>query len=141
MSSNRIGSAVPLLASAAKTATGNGDAVWLPYRFPRAVVFVCDLTAAATDAADTLDVKVQTMLDGTNWTDVCHFTQMLGNGGAKRFAMKVTADTAVSIFVPSAAVAADAVQNLVGDRFRAVWAIVDADVDCSFTFSVTAIGM
>lgn len=141
-STNKMHRVVTLLASAARTVgSGSGSEIRLPQTLPEAVVFVCDLTAVSTDAADTLDVKVQTKLDGVNWTDVCHFTQMLGNGGVKRFAMKITADAAEGIFVPSAAVAEDAVRDVAGDSYRAVWTIVDADLDASFTFSVTAMGM
>ena len=76
-----------LQASAAKTATGTGSEITLDGY--EAIVFQCELTAAATDAGDTLDVFVQTTIDGTTWLDAVHFTQMLGNGDAKAGAVEL----------------------------------------------------
>jgi hypothetical protein len=129
-----------LAASAARTATGNGSSVKLPAA--QAFAFVCDLTAAATDVGDTLNVFIQTKLDGTNWVDVVHFTEMLGNGGAKRYITKITAHVATAEFENGAALGAAAVRNLMGDAWRARWAIVNAGAaDQSFTFSITAVPM
>ena len=131
---------ITLAASAARTSTGTASAVRLPISF-RACAFTLDVTAAATDAADTLDVKIQTLLDGTNWTDVCAFTQVLGNGGAKRYVGKIAAAVANAEFEVGTALAAGNIRHLFGDEYRAVWTIVDADVDASFTFAVTACPM
>ena len=131
-----------LLASAARTDTAgtNGDAVYLP-RPLNALVFVLDVTAAATDAGDLLDVKVQTLIDGTNWVDVCYFTQVLGNGGAKRYIAKILCSTAQAMFSDTALTAGN-VRHLFGDTWRVNWVIVDAGTDnASFTFSVKAIAM
>jgi hypothetical protein len=108
---------------------------------PRAIGFVLDLTAAATDAADTLDVKVQTRLDGTNWVDVVSFTQCLGNGGAKRHFAKIDAGIAQAMFENGAALAAGNVRNLIGEVWRTVHTQADADSNGSFSFSVTACPM
>lgn len=108
---------------------------------PRAIGFVLDLTAAATDAGDTLDVKIQTRLDGTNWVDVVSFTQCLGNGGAKRHFAKIDAGIAQAMFENGAALAAGNVRNLVGEVWRVVHTQVDADSDGTFSFSVTACPM
>ena len=105
-----------------------------------AFAFVLDVSAAATDAADTLDVTVQTMIDGTNWVDVIHFTQVLGNGGAKRFVAKLMADTAEALF-SDAVIAAGTVRHLLGDEWRINYVQVDGDADASFTFSVKACPM
>jgi hypothetical protein len=49
-------------------------------------VFFLNVTAAGVGAGDTLDVYVQHSLDdGVNYDDFVHFTQALGNGGAKKF--------------------------------------------------------
>lgn len=135
---------VELVASAARTATSTGttavDLLSRPGGQPaKSIAFVLDVSAAATDAADTLDVFVQTKLDGTNWVDVVHFTQVLGNGGAKRFFAKIETDTAVTMFENGTALGAAAVRALFGREWRARWAIVDADADGSFTFSLVAI--
>jgi hypothetical protein len=129
--------AVAIQASAAKSTTGTGTAVdglgeW------RAIVFQCDLTAAATEVGDTLDVFVQTTIDGTNWVDVVHFTQMLGNGGAKRFYAKLMWDAALTEFENATALGAAANRSIMGDSYRCRWAITDANANGSFTFSVKA---
>lgn len=126
-----------LLASAARTATAgaNGDAVTLPVA--PAYAFCLDVTVAATDVGDTLDVYVQTLVGG-QWVDVVHFTQVLGNGGAKRFFGKVSAGLAETMFENGTALAAGAVRNLCGDAWRARYVLVDADADATVTFQVTA---
>lgn len=132
--------ATTLLASAArlKTAGTNGDAVRLP--IADAYVFTLDVTAAATDAGDTLDVKVQTLLDGTNWTDVAYFTQCIGTGGAKRYVLKLCpGDVAQAEFAVATALTAGNLRHLAGDAWRVNWVLVDADDDGGFTFSVTAL--
>jgi hypothetical protein len=101
---------------------------------------VLDVTAAGTDAGDTLDVKVQVRLDGTNWVDVAYFTQVLGNGGTKRYIAKVFADVTQAMFL-DAALTAGNVRNLLGQVWRVAYAQVDADSNGSFTFSVTACPM
>lgn len=133
--------AATLAASAARTATGTGSAIRLPAA--QAFAFVLDLTNAATDVGDTLDVFVQTKLDGTNWVDVVHFTQILGNGAnALRYISKITAHVATAEFENATALGAAAVRNLMGDEWRASWTVVDSgDADQTFTFSVTAIPM
>lgn len=133
--------AVTLLASAIQTATGAGDSSRLPVM--QAAAFVLDVTAAATASGDTLDVYVQTMLDGTNWVDVVHFTQILGDiTPPVRYIAKVTSHVATAEFENGTALGAAAVRNLLGDEWRVRWAITDADTDdASFTFSVAACPM
>lgn len=135
---------VTLSASAASTATSTGTdpvTIALPGGSPlTAVQFVLDVTAAATEAGDTLDVYVQTQLDEANWLDVVHFTQVLGDGGAKRYYSKVTANLATSEFENGAALGAAAVRNFLGRKWRARWAITDVSTDnASFTFSVVGV--
>lgn len=133
--------AVTLLASAAQTATGTASSsVYMPVM--QAAAFVLDVTAAATAVGDTLDVYVQTKLDGTNWLDVVHFTQVLGNGDAKRYVAKLSSHIATAEFENGSALGAAAVRNLIGDEWRVRWDITDADTDdASFTFSVAACPM
>jgi hypothetical protein len=129
----------PTTTVAGAIAAGTGSAVSILGQ-PRAMAFVLDVTAAATDVGDTLDVKVQTRLDGTNWVDVCSFTQVLGNGGVKRHIGKIDAGIAQAMFL-NAALAAGSVRNLIGEVYRVAYAQVDADNNASFTFSVTACPM
>lgn len=129
---------IVLLASAARTATGTGEAVTLEGYL--ALVFQLNVTAAATDSGDTLDVYIQTTLDGgATWVDIYHFTQVLGNGGAKKYFGKVVADAALTEFENAAALGAAAGRAIFGSAYRVRWAITDASTqNASFTFSVNA---
>lgn len=130
-----------MLASAARTAdsdVGGEDAI--SDRLDSAAVeFRLSVTAAATAVDDTLDVFIQTTLDGTNWFDVVHFTQVLGNGGAKVYIAKIVRDLAQAEFELATSLGAAAVRHIIGQKYRPRWAIADADADnASFTFSITA---
>jgi len=133
--------AVTLLASAARTAaTGDGSAVKLPALI-NAAAFTLDVTVDESTTADKLDVFVQTKLDGTNWTDVAHFTQHDGDAGAERYVTKITADGAEAEFLNSAALAEASIRDLFGDEWRVRWAITDDSGSASYTFSVSACPM
>lgn len=128
-------------ASSTETANGNSSSVRLP-NAPNAMAFILDVTSAGTDAGDTLDVKVETKLDGSNWVSICAFTQITGDGGAKRHVAKVVSSASESMFEDSSSLSAGSVRNLLGDAFRVSWTIADSgDGDQSFTFSVSAIPM
>lgn len=136
-----MGEAITLKASSAlgDTAGTNGTAVYIGGE--RVVyIIILSVTAAATDAADTLDVYIDWSLDGTTFFNGGHFTQVLGNGGAKSYYMvfgpstsgvadvDISSDQAVSTVVPS----------LFGPYMRARWVIVDGGGGAElFTFSVT----
>jgi len=133
-----------LLASAARTASGVSV-------FPTALaddivagIFQLDVTAAATDVGDTLDVYIQHSLDGTNYDDFIKFTQVLGNGGAKTFLARwnsIGAAPESELGAPQdAAMSAGVLQQPIGRTLRVKWVIVDAGTDdASFTFSVDAV--
>lgn len=128
---------VTLLASGAITATSTGTtAISADGSKYDAVVFQLDVTAAATAVGDTLDMFVQTTVDGTNWLDIAHFTQVLGNGGAKRFIGKVTRDVSETMYETGTALAAAAVRNVLGNQYRTRYVIAGATP--SFTVSVKA---
>lgn len=101
---------------------------------------VLDVTAAATDAGDTLDVYLDTSFDGgATFVNIGHFTQVLGNGGAKTYIMAFkAAPIAASNSVAATAnqSAAAALQIGFGDRFRYRTTLVDADANASFTYSL-----
>ena len=102
-------------------------------------MYVLDVTAAASDVGDTLDVYIQSSVDGTTWDDFIHFTQVLGNGGAKKFrAAHNSIITPTTALGPEAdgTLAAGVKQGPLGSQFRIKYVIVDADADASFTFSV-----
>jgi len=133
--------ATTMLASASQTATSTGESsVRLP-GMVNAIVFILDVTADESTAADLLDVYVQTKLDGTNWTDVVHFTQHAGNAGAKRYVMKISAGTACTGFEVGSALGANAVRDLLGDEWRVRFTVVDDSSSASFTFGVYACPM
>ena len=132
-----------LQASGAQTATNDGSSNAVT-RIPscEAIAFELDVTAAATDAGDLLDVFVQTTIDGTNYVDIAHFTQVLGNGGAKRYFTKVIASVATAEFENATALGAAAVRNLMGIDYRVRWTVTDAGTDnASWTFAVYATPM
>ena len=137
LSDARTSRAITLAASAARTATGTGSQVESPQP-ANGVAVILDVTAAATDVGDTLDVFVQALVDGTNWLDVFHFSQVLGNGGAKRYVTKNRPSAAENEFEASSALGVSSVRDLTATSWRARWDIVDSgDANQSFTFSVT----
>ena len=81
-----------------------------------------DVTAAADGSNDTLDVYLDTSPDGgLTWLNIGHFTQVLGDGGAKKFVMAVGADnpgTSAVTDVTSSANAGATRQFGFNDRFR-----------------------
>ena len=131
---------VTLVASAART-TSSTAAVSVPVELVQSAIFQLTVSAAATDAGDTLDVYVQHTVDGgTTWDDFVHFTQVLGNGGAKKFLAtwnrQVTPESELKP-PADAGLAAGVLQGPVGSTWRVKWVIVDADVDGSFTFALS----
>ena len=135
---------VTLRASAeiATATTQNGTAVKLQRKYSE-LVAVLDATAVATDADDTLNVYIDTSFDGgTSWVNIGHFTEILGNGGAKKFIMSFKANPiAASNSVPfgSDQSAAAALQIGFGDRIRYRAVTVDpTGANIAITYSVTA---
>lgn len=137
-----------LKASAATTASETGAKIKVePDAFPFIEAeFMLDVTAAATDVGDTLDVYIDfSPDDGATWVNAIHFTQVLGNGGAKRELAKINANTGLATATAPLNIAADAASGAVRNislfetvRYRAV--IADAGTDnASFTYSVKAV--
>lgn len=130
------GSTIAMAASAARTTSSN-SADFDIGGFDTVTV-VLDVTAAATDAGDTLDVSIEA-LDGSTYIEVLHFTQVLGNGGAKRFVATIKAEQLAIADISTATLAAGNIRHFLTDTIRAKWAIVDSgDANQSFTFSVNA---
>lgn len=107
--------------------------------------FILDVTAAATEAADTLDVYIDFSPDGESWVNAVHFTQVLGNGGAKKELAKINSNTGLATPTAPLNIASDAASGAVRNisifewvRYRAV--SVDATTDNgSFTYSLKGI--
>jgi hypothetical protein len=99
------------------------------------------VSAAASVVGDTLDVYIQQAYDGTNYDDVVHFTQVKGDGGAKKYIAewyrKYTPES--EMHAPSdAAVAAGVVQGArLTSPLKIKWVIAGAG-DHKFTFKVDA---
>lgn len=122
--------------SAATTVTG--DAVVMREAWREATVFL-NVTAAATDVGHTFDVYIDTSCDGgTTWHNIGHFTQVLGNGGAKKFVMALRSDnpgTSAVLDVTSDASAGATRQYGINDRLR--YRSVNVGPG-SFTFGIKA---
>jgi hypothetical protein len=135
-----------LLASAARTASDVGAAIVIPKRM-KAAVFLLNVTAAATEINDLLDVWIQESPDlgATTWNDILRFTQVLGNGGAKKYIATVNCEAPAereSAAVQDAAMAAGVRQGPVIPYIRPKWTVTDAGADnASFTFSISLISI
>jgi hypothetical protein len=132
-----------LVVLAASQTVTTGTAVALPQvnvpEIRNGVQFVLDVSAAAAAAGDTFDVTVQALIAPGIWADVIHFTQVLGNGGTKRFIAKILGPTVVALYAYAALTAGNQKDTL-GDYWRVVYSVVDGGAHGqSFTFSVTAL--
>lgn len=132
-----------ILAAGAHSISGAGAAVRLvePSLVPNGISFAVDLTAAASTALDTIDIYIETMVDGVHWNPIAHFTQMLGDGGVKRFVITVPELDAAykGENEEAAALGAGSVRTMFGDEYRVAWTINDVSGLAAFTFSVQAL--
>lgn len=121
--------------TASETVTLAGDYSGVPR-----ASFLLSVTAAATDVGDTFDLYLQFSPDGgTTWQDFIHFTQVLGNGGAKKYLAAWQATVAPSSLLAApqdGALAAGVRQGPIGTTIRAKAVVVDANADASFTWSL-----
>lgn len=136
---------ITLRASAAQApGTETSDAIVFNGRgqnpTPREAMILLDVTAAATTSGHTLDVYIDTSPDGgTTWVNIGHFTQVLGDGGAKKFAMALRGDN------PGASAVVDATSDAAAGVTRQ-WGICDrlrargiVNSGGAFTYSVKAL--
>lgn len=129
-----------IVASAARTTSDVSSALTFKSRI-RAAVFQLTVSAAAAASGDLLDVYVQSSVDGgTTYDDFIHFTQVLGNGGAKKFIAKWLRDytPTTALQAPKdASLSAGVSQGPIGDTIRVKWVITDGGAHGqSFTFAV-----
>lgn len=105
--------------------------------------FLLNVSSAAAAAGDTLDVYVQASSNGgTTWDDFVHFTQVLGNGGAKAYLTRwqgQIAPTTAQAAPQDAAMSAGVAAGPHGTTWRVKWVVVSASAPV-FTFTVTASG-
>ena len=131
--------ALTLRASAAVSTAKTDTGAIQGYNAPaKEALVVLNVTSAATLVGDTLDVYVDVTPDGgTTWLNVGHFTQVLGNGGAKKYVMALNsanAGTSAITDVTSDAAAGATRQYGIGTgmRYRGITVGTGA-----FTYSVT----
>ena len=131
-----------LVASRTETADGTSS---VGVRAPADLdvgTFLLNVTAAATEAGDKLNVYIQSSPDsGTTYDDFIHFTEVLGNGGAVKHIAVVNfrgAPTS-SLHTPNdAALSVGVNQGPVSNLWRVKWVVTDASTDnASFTFSIS----
>lgn len=106
------------------------------------LVAILDVTAAATEAGDLLDVYLDTSFDdGETWVNLGRFTQVLGNGGAKRYILSLKSNPVASANVVDATAdqaESAALQIGFGERlrYRAGLTAATTTGNESFTFSI-----
>lgn len=135
-----------LLAAAARTASGTSTAVQIQpplAKWLAGAALHLNVTAAATEVGDTLDVYVQHSLDGgTTFTDFVHFTQVVGNATEPidHFAhwVALMTPTAAMHTTEDAALAVGVKQGPIGSVWRVKWVVAAATTtgNESFTFGV-----
>lgn len=131
-----------LLASANRNTGGNavvGTPV-MTFGSYRSAMISLVVTSAATLAGDTLDVYIQKNVgpeDSPVWHDFVHFTQVLGNGGAKTHVAQVASDDITTPMgaLKDAALAAGVESGPWSDRWRVKWVVAGTG---NFTFAVYA---
>lgn len=135
-----------LLASAARTVSGTAvvpDAVAYELTRSCSMAVLLNVTAAATAAGDTLNVYIQSTIDGgTTYNDFISFTQVLGNGGAKKFEADwnaIITPTTAQAAPTDGTLAAGVKQGPIGAGLRVKWTIATVTAP-SFTFSILAQG-
>ena len=122
------------------TSTSAGEAqISLPWF--TGVVFILNVSAAATANSDTMDVQVQTLVGDDQWVDAVAFTRILGDGGTVVFVSDLVTNAAISAnqVIPPGALGAGEILAIIGDAWRVTADLVDGGGgDTSFTFTVKA---
>ncbi len=138
---------ITLLASAARVASGSlvvptkgvAGSIYPDLGHIHAAIFLLNFTVVQTVAGDTCNVYIQSAIDGgTIWDDFVAFTQVLGNGGLKKFVAQWQRDAPVASAtalhgVSDAALAAGVINGPAGPDWRVKWTIAGTG---SFTFDL-----
>jgi hypothetical protein len=133
---------VTLVESAARSSSSNSGALSISQlEYVKAAIFFLDVTSAAQLVGDTLNVYIQSSLDGTVWDDFVSFTQALGNGGAKQYLARWVRDLSpeTELAAPSDKAMAEGVRRgpVPCSYWRVAW-VIEGGENKSFTFSVSA---
>ena len=126
-----------LMSSTAITASGNGTVEALFPGMVSGLSLTCNVASAGSSSGDKLDMYVQTKIDGSNWLDVCHFGQVLGDSTGIRMMDKIHANGSVTAFASTDVLAAAAQRDLLGSEWRARW-VITSSTDPTFSASVYA---
>jgi hypothetical protein len=135
------GELITLLASAAQGVTlgTNGTAVYVGGERHRLGVLL-NVTAAASEITDLLDVYVDVSPDNAKWMNAIRFTRVLGNGGAVSFfaVLDPSNPPATVTDTTTDALAGVVRPSLFGAYYRARWVLFDGGgAAAGFTFAVT----
>jgi hypothetical protein len=130
---------VQLLSSASRNTSGQQVSLG-GFSQITSAVFQLTVSVAAAAAGDTLDVYIQHSVDGgSTYDDFVHFTQVLGNGGAKKFLAfwsgMVVPETELGA-PTDATLAVGVKQGQVGSTWKTKWVIAGSTP--AFTFKVDA---
>ncbi|OPY54645.1 MAG: hypothetical protein A4E48_00224 [Methanosaeta sp. PtaU1.Bin060] len=132
---------ISLLASAARTASGMSVLSIPVLRTVRGAVFLFNVSAASADITDTLDLYIQGSVDGTNYSDFVHFTQVKGNGGPKvyeaRWFRDISPETELDALSDKAMAVGVSQGPQANSNWRAAW-VIEGGSNKSFTFSLMA---
>ena len=128
-----------LAAAGSRSASGAGSGV-APVQMADLRAFELNVYSAAGGAGATLDVWIQQCIDGTNWDDIAHYPQVLGNSGGGQWIATFTVrqrDQAGEMHqMRDATLAAgQVVDSMLGRCFRAKWVIAGGG---TFGFQVLA---
>jgi hypothetical protein len=135
---------VTMSASALKDESGTATAVTGLSPYTTATFFL-DVTVDESTSADKFYALIQRLLpDGSTWDTIASFPEHLGNAGAEKYVLDITASAAAGARkadddndVP--VISPGQVRDVAwGDQLRAAWDIVDASGSAAITFSVTA---
>lgn len=136
------GEVITLKESGAVTVTAgtNGTGVYIGGE-RRRYIFLLTVTAAATEAGDTLDAYIDWSFDDSTYINGGHFTQCVGNGGAKKYYMVFDPSAPGTSVIDATSDAANSAVRpaLFGPYVRTRYVVVEANANAnsSFTFSVT----
>ncbi len=131
---------VSLASALVVTANANGTEIQ-GWENPQSLAFMLDVTAVGATSGDKLDAYVQTTVDGSNWFDIIHFAQILGDAAPGEATRQTTSLRAVQGQNPTlhnSALAAGQKRDVFGDKYRMRYDITSGSAP-SFTVSVSVV--